>query len=85
MKANPDLSEVITEAIGDSWMAHATDLLRLTNWEADPVFAEKVAMVKLPTKNALPPMSKKQWARSSIPIRFLIVRSSASTAINGKC
>ena len=53
MKANPDLSEVITEAIGDSWMAHATDLLRLTNWETDPVFAEKVAMVKLANKERL--------------------------------
>ena len=53
MKANPDLSEVITEAIGDSWMAHATDLLRLTNWEEDPVFAEKVAMVKLANKERL--------------------------------
>ncbi|NMC31688.1 MAG: glycogen/starch/alpha-glucan phosphorylase [Veillonellaceae bacterium] len=53
MKANPDLSEIITEAIGDSWMAHATDLLRLTNWEEDPVFAEKVAMVKLANKERL--------------------------------
>ena len=53
MKANPELSGVISEAIGDSWMAHATDLLRLTQWENDPVFAEKVALVKLANKERL--------------------------------
>lgn len=53
MKANPELSGVISEAIGESWMAHATDLLRLTQWEDDPVFAEKVALVKLANKERL--------------------------------
>ena len=53
MKANPELSGVISEAIGESWMSHATDLLRLTQWEDDPVFAEKVALVKLANKERL--------------------------------
>ena len=41
MKANPELSALISETIGKSWMSHATDLLKLTPFATDPVFAEK--------------------------------------------
>ena len=67
MKANPELSEVITEAIGKSWMAHATDLLRLTSFAADPVFAENVAMVKLSNKERLAAYIKKTMNKTINP------------------
>ena len=53
MKANPNLSSLITEAIGKSWMGHATDLKKLTAFADDPVFAEKIALVKLGNKERL--------------------------------
>lgn len=59
MKANPDLSALITEAIGKSWMAHATDLLKVAAFAEDPVFAEKAAMVKLSNKERLATFIKK--------------------------
>lgn len=59
MKANPELSEVISEAIGRSWMAHATDLLKVAAFADDPVFAEKVAAVKLSNKKRLAAYIKK--------------------------
>ncbi|HWR30723.1 MAG TPA: glycogen/starch/alpha-glucan phosphorylase [Negativicutes bacterium] len=67
MKANPDLSEIITEAIGKSWMAHATDLLRLVSYAEDPVFAEKVALVKLANKERLAAYIKKTMGQTINP------------------
>jgi len=67
MKANPDLSSLISEAIGKSWMAHATDLLRLKSCAADPVFAEKVALVKLTNKERLADYIKKTMGQTINP------------------
>ena len=59
MKANPELSALITDAIGKSWMSHATDLLKLSAFADDPVFAEKTAIVKLGNKERLAEYIKK--------------------------
>ena len=67
MKANPDLTEIITEAIGKSWMSHATDLLKLDTYSADPVFAEKAAMVKLANKERLAAYVKKTMGQTINP------------------
>jgi len=53
MKANPDLSDLITESIGQSWITHATDLHKLSTCIEDPEFGEKVARVKLSNKMKL--------------------------------
>lgn len=48
IKANPTLSKVITEAIGDSWMYHPADLQNLTKnlYDKDPVFQDKFQYAK---------------------------------------
>lgn len=59
MKANPDLTALITNAIGKSWMGHAKDLLKLEPFADDPVFREKIAVVKLANKERLAEYVKK--------------------------
>jgi len=53
MKANPNLSDLITETIGQSWMNHATDLHKLSAYVDDPLVGEKLSMVKLCNKECL--------------------------------
>ena len=53
MKANPDLCELISETIGQGWMAHATDLHKLSAYADDPLLGEKLAMVKSCNKERL--------------------------------
>jgi glycogen phosphorylase len=67
MKANPDLSEIISEEIGKSWMAHATDLLRLKACAEDAVFGEQVALVKLANKERLAAYIKKTMGQTINP------------------
>ena len=59
MKANPDLTALIISAIGKSWTGHAVDLLKLAPFADDPVFREKVAIVKLANKERLADYVKK--------------------------
>ncbi len=59
LKANPDLCELISETIGRSWLAHATDLHKLTACSDDPVFSERIAMVKSCNKERLTAYVKK--------------------------
>lgn len=48
LKANPPLSKSITEAIGDSWMYHPSDLENLAKnlFDKDPVFQDKFENAK---------------------------------------
>ena len=46
IQANPALSSVITEAIGDGWKGDASQLERLTAFEGDAAFLEKVGYAK---------------------------------------
>ena len=59
MKANPELTALITDAIGKSWTGHATDLLKLKPFADDPVFREKLSIVKLANKERLAEHVKK--------------------------
>jgi len=43
---NPMLASLITDAIGDSWMAHPQDLVRLAPFAHDSAFKEKFAKIK---------------------------------------
>jgi starch phosphorylase len=55
IKANPELSKAITEAIGDSWMYHPADLENLVKnlHDHDPVFQEKFLSSKINAKEKL--------------------------------
>ena len=53
MLANPGLSALITEAIGDKWIADLTRLRDLEKFVGDAAFVEKWHQVKLDNKRAL--------------------------------
>ncbi len=52
-KANPELSELITEAIGDGWVKDYTQLKNLTPMADNAEFREKFAAIKLENKKKL--------------------------------
>jgi len=53
LKANPELSQVITETIGSSWINHPTDLNRLRFYAKEESLQKKLAVVKRQKKQAL--------------------------------
>ncbi len=52
-KANPELSHLITEAIGDGWVKDYTQLKKLAPMADDAAFREKFAAIKLENKKKL--------------------------------
>ena len=50
LSANPGLSSLITEAIGDKWITETSELAKLKKFADDPAFAEKFAKVKAQNK-----------------------------------
>lgn len=52
-KANPQLAELITEAIGSSWLAHPHELANLHRYAQDDVFQSKLRSVKQANKERL--------------------------------
>ncbi len=52
-KANPELSKLITNAIGNGWVKDYTQLKNLAPMADDPVFREKFAAIKLENKKKL--------------------------------
>lgn len=53
LKANPKLSALVTEAIGDSWITDLAELARLEGFAADAAFQEKLLAVKRANKERL--------------------------------
>ena len=53
LKANPGLAELITTAIGPSWIHHPAYLASLNRLAGDAAFGEEVAKVKLANKERL--------------------------------
>jgi starch phosphorylase len=53
LSANPGLSRVITEAIGDKWPVETDGLKALENFAADGAFLQKIRRVKRENKEAL--------------------------------
>lgn len=53
LKSNPKLAALITEAIGDSWIYHPEDLLRLHEYIKDSAFCDKVWQTKKANKERL--------------------------------
>ncbi len=61
LQANPQLSQIITETIGDSWIYHPADLKRLRYYAGDAAFQEKLAAVKREKKRALADFIKARY------------------------
>jgi starch phosphorylase len=53
LEANPPLASLISETIGTSWIEHPSRLSELMDYREDPVFLEKLGLVKQNRKNAL--------------------------------
>ncbi|MFJ5715800.1 glycogen/starch/alpha-glucan phosphorylase [Neobacillus sp. NPDC093127] len=53
LKANPNLSTLITETIGPDWTYSATDLNQLLNYQNDAAFLEKLLKIKQENKQTL--------------------------------
>lgn len=53
MQANPKLSELIVEAIGDSWMSTPKDLIKLREYTDDKAFKDNFAGIKRENKEKL--------------------------------
>lgn len=52
-EANPTYARLVTEAIGDGWLDDARELEKLTVFESDPAFLERVGASKLANKQRL--------------------------------
>ena len=53
LKANPPLSQLITETIGPEWVTHLEDLRKLEHHGDSPEFLEAIAKIKTSNKHAL--------------------------------
>ena len=53
LNANPKLSSLVTDAIGERWIHHPKELIGLLKYASDSSFQEKVAAVKTENKTAL--------------------------------
>ncbi len=61
LKANPRLSELITETIGSSWICNPTDLVRLEPYAREASFQEKFAKIKRQNKLELASYIKEKY------------------------
>ena len=53
LKANPALSQLITESIGESWVTHLDELKQLEKFAGDGAFLEAMAKIKRSNKGIL--------------------------------
>ena len=59
LKANPSLSQLISESIGDSWITHLDDLKKLEKFANDANFLSAMAKIKRSNKGQLANWTKK--------------------------
>lgn len=59
-EANPTYAKLVTEAIGDGWLDDARELEKLTAFESDPAFLERVGASKLANKQRLAEYVKRE-------------------------
>ncbi len=59
LKANPSLSQLITESIGDSWIMHLDDLKKLEKFSKDAAFLDAMKKIKRSNKGQLATWTKK--------------------------
>ncbi len=53
LSSNPALANRVTEAIGDGWIQHPSDLQKLTKWAEDAALQKDIAGIKLQRKEGL--------------------------------
>ena len=70
-KANPRLSALITEAIGEKWVTDLMDLKRLIPLARDAAFVEKWRAVKRANKERLVQVIAEQYGRRGTPLAAL--------------
>ncbi len=59
-EANPTYAKLVTEAIGDGWLDDARELEKLTAFESDASFLERVGASKLANKQRLADYAKRE-------------------------
>ena len=59
LKANPMLSQLVTESIGGRWVTHLDDLRKLEKFASDDAFLDALAKIKRSNKGQLASWSKK--------------------------
>ena len=59
LKANPSLSQLISESIGESWITHLDDLKKLEKFSGDANFLAAMAKIKRSNKGQLANWTKK--------------------------
>jgi len=79
-QANPFLSQLITQAIGEAWVTNLPQLRHLLPLAEDTSFREQFRQAKRQAKAAFSDWLKATSDRSQILRRYLTVRSSASTS-----
>jgi glycogen phosphorylase len=62
LKANPPLARLITATIGDSWIHHPKDLVKLLKYANNTAFQEQFADIKLQNKAALAKIIKDKYS-----------------------
>ncbi|KOP28433.1 maltodextrin phosphorylase [Exiguobacterium sp. BMC-KP] len=60
LSSNPALANRVTEAIGDSWIQHPSDLQKLTKWAEDSTLQKDIAEIKLKRKEELAVLIEKE-------------------------
>ena len=60
LKANPTLSQLITESIGDEWITHLDQLEKLSKFSKDSAFLAALAKIKKSNKGQLAAYAQKQ-------------------------
>ncbi len=61
LKANPGLSDLITESIGDKWITNMDEIKKLKDFSNDSAFVEKFIKVKKENKEKLSNYLKKEF------------------------
>ena len=67
LKANPMLSQLITESIGDGWITHLDELRRLEKFSGDAAFLSAMEKIKLSNKGQLANWTKRNLGISLNP------------------
>lgn len=80
--ANPSLSKVLDETIGNTWRKQPSDLRLLLNYEEDDQVLDKLAAAKLENKQRLADYIQNIVALKSILMRFLMFKSNDCMLIN---
>ena len=76
-QANPGLTALLTEKLGEGFVYHASELKKFEAFADDGAVLAEMEKIKLQNKERLAPALR--W----IPPRFLIFRSSGCTNTNG--